>query len=115
MTNYLFNTSLTMKAYNRDKWFIMSDYVKEIRIQAESLKDALNQFVNVLSEKYYIEISKTALRKKSKMYRDTPEGAKQIGYVITGKTDFQDDKNYKWSTQYIDIWTEIETVNDIEF
>ena len=64
----------------------------------------------------YIEISENALRCKNPMYIDTPTGeAKQVGYVITGKTEFEDRENYRWSTQYIDLWVTIITVIDTEF
>ena len=49
------------------------------------------------------------------MYIDTPDGEKQIGFVITGKTDFEDRENYKWSAQYIDLWVTVLTVIDTIF
>ena len=49
------------------------------------------------------------------MYIDTVDGdVKQVGFVITGKTEFEND-NHKWSTQYIDLWVNIITVVDTEF
>lgn len=113
---YKFYTNVTMKPHNADKWWIMSDYVKPIEIAAGSIKEALTQFVNELSKKYYIQISKTALKNKQPMYIDDKAGnTKQVGYVITGSTDFQDDNSGKWVSQYIDIWTEIKEERDIEF
>ena len=38
----------------------------------------------------------------------------QVGYVITGKTDFQDDFG-RWSGQYIDLWIEILSVSPVDF
>ena len=49
------------------------------------------------------------------MYIDTDTGEKQVGYVITGKTDFEDRVNYKWSVQYIDLWVTILTIVDTIF
>ena len=49
------------------------------------------------------------------MFVDTSDGTKQVGYVITGKSDFEDRDNYRWSTQYIDLWVTILTVVDTEF
>jgi hypothetical protein len=47
------------------------------------------------------------------MYVDTENGVKQVGYVITGKTEFEDRNNYKWSTQYIDLWVTIHALQDV--
>lgn len=38
----------------------------------------------------------------------------QVGYVITGKTDFQDDFG-RWRGQYIDLWVEVLAVSHIDF
>lgn len=48
------------------------------------------------------------------MYIDTESGEKQIGFVITGKTDFQTDSG-RWVSHYIDLWVEVLTVVDTEF
>ena len=45
------------------------------------------------------------------MYIDTKDGAKQIGYVITGKTEFDNDRR-GWVTQYIDLWVTIQILQD---
>lgn len=93
MKNYIFKTTATMKPHNNKKWWIDSGIVREIHITAEN-----------------------AIKNKSEMYIDTATGeSKQVGYVITGKTDFEDRDNYKWSTQYIDLWVTILTVTDTEF
>ena len=69
-----------------------------------------------MEEKEYIQISNNAIKNKNPMYVDTTDGnAKQVGYVITAKTEFQDNDNYKWSTQYIDLWVTILTIEDTEF
>jgi hypothetical protein len=48
------------------------------------------------------------------MYVDTKEGnVKQVGYVITGQTEFVD--SGRWSKQYIDLLVTIITVIDTEF
>ncbi len=109
------NTTPTMKPYNNDKYFIMSDYIKQITIVADTLTEALKQYTEIIADKYYIEISNNALKRKSPMYRDTKEGTKQIGYVLTGRTEFQNDKTYSWTKQYIDLWAEIHEIRDIEF
>lgn len=115
MNNYIFKTTTTMKEYNNKKWWIDSDIVPEIRIKAETLKEALLEYQKRVYENSYIEISKNALKTKQDMFVDTSDGTKQVGYVITGKFDFEDRDNYRWSTQYIDLWVTILTVVDTEF
>lgn len=113
---FIFKTTTTMKEYNSRKWWIDSDIVREIRITAENIRAALEQYREIVAEKHYITISDNAIKNKNPMYIDTPNGeAKQIGYVITGKTDFEDRDNYKWSAQYIDLWVTILTVIDTDF
>lgn len=113
---FIFKTTTTMKEYNSRKWWIDSDIVREIRITAENIRAALEQYREIVAEKHYITISDNAIKNKNPMYIDTPNGEpKQIGYVITGKTDFEDRDNYKWSAQYIDLWVTILTVIDTDF
>lgn len=111
---YLFNTVTTMKEYNREKWWIDSNIVKPIEIVAENLNAALNDFAGIVSSDYCIDISKTAIKNKSNMYRDTKEGTRQVGYVITGSTLF-DDNRQRWTKQFIDLWINIDTVIDTVF
>lgn len=42
-------------------------------------------------------------------------GVKQVGYVITGKTEFDNGDYTGYSTQYIDLWVTILTVVDTVF
>ena len=115
MKNFIFKTTTTMKDYNRDKSWIAPDIVREIQVKAENAKQALEKYRTIVKEKHYITISDNAIKNKSGMYVDTANGeTKQVGYVITGKTDFQDDF-YKWSAQFIDLWVEIITVVDTDF
>lgn len=107
---YQFKTSATMKEYNAKNWWIDSGVVREIIVEADNLNDALKQYQAIVSEKYYIEISRNALKNKRPMYRDTPDcEAVQCGYVITGKTDFQTDAG-DWVTHYIDLWVSVNVV-----
>ena len=86
-----------------------------LREFAESLKAALDQFAEMVEEKHYITISSNALSNKSPMFIDGAAGEPvQVGYVITGKTDFQDDFG-RWSGQYIDLWVEILSVSPVDF
>lgn len=116
MKNYIFRTTATMKEYNNEKWWIDSNIVGEIRITAETIAAALEQYREQVAEKYYISISNNAIKNKNPMYIDTVSGdSKQIGFVITGQCEFEDRYNYKWSKQYIDLWVSILTVIDTDF
>lgn len=116
MKNYIIKTTATMKPHNNKKWWIDPGIVRELHINAENVRDALKQYQEVVSDKYYIEISDNAIRNKSEMYVDTKSGgSRQIGYVITGKTEFEDHNNRRWSTQYIDLWVEIITTMETDF
>lgn len=110
MAKYIFRTTATMKPHNSKNWWIDRDFITEKKIEADNVNQALTAFAALVEEKHYVSISKTALKNKSEMYRDTASGeAVQVGYVITGKTDFQRDSG-EGSTQYIDLWVEILTV-----
>ncbi len=111
MNTYIFNTAAAMKEYNRDKWWIDCDVIKEIEIDAENITAALKEYQAAVADKYYIDISNNALKNKSPMYQDYKNGeTRQIGYVITASTDFE--SNYKWIKQYIDLWVEIRVVKN---
>ena len=112
---YVFKTTTTMKEYNRDKWWIMDDIVKTFETTASTLSEALKSFQKFVEDTAYITISNNALKTKSPMYMDTKDGTKQVGYVITGQTDFEDSDNYRWSKQYIDLWVDISQKSDIDF
>lgn len=114
MKNFMFETQATMKRYNSDKWWIDSDIIRPIIIQAENLAAALQLYRQHCDESC-VDVSATAIQRKNAMYIDTKSGeTKQVGYVITGKTDFQRD-DYTWSTQYIDLWVSISEVSEIDF
>ena len=104
------------KDINGKEWWIDSNIVREISVEADNTKEALEKYRKIVTEECYIEISNNAMKNKSPMYIDTKDGeTKQIGYVITEKTEFEDRDNYRWSTQYIDLWVRILTVVDTEF
>lgn len=115
MTDYIFKTTTTMKEYNNKKWWIDHNSIREMRIQAKNIEDALLKYKYMVFSDARIDISDNALKTKEPMYVDTQDGVKQIGYVITGKTYFENIDNYKWSRQYIDLWVTILTVVDTDF
>lgn len=115
--NYIFKTTATMKEYNNKKWWIDGDIISDMRINADSVENALEIYRERVEEKHYISISRNAIKNKSEMFVDTPDGggAKQVGYVITGKTEFDKGDYTGYSTQYIDLWVTVLTVVDTVF
>lgn len=113
--NYIFKTKAAMKDYNCAKWFIDSDIVPEMRIYADSVECALSVYRS-RAEECGVSISQNAIKSKAAMFVDMPDGsAKQVGYIITGKTEFDKGDYTGWSTQYIDLWVTILTVVDTVF
>lgn len=114
--NYIFKTTATMKEYNNKKWYIDGGIVSDMRINADSVENALEIYRERVKEKNYIDISKNAIKNKSEMFADLSDGSvKQVGYVITGKTEFDRGDYSGYSTQYIDLWITILTVVDTVF
>ncbi len=114
--NYIFKTTATMKEYNHENWFINADIIPDMRINADNVENALEIYRERVKEKHYIDISKNAVKNKSEMFVDLPDGgAKQVGYVITGKTEFDRGDYTGYSTQYINLWVTILTVVDTVF
>lgn len=115
MKTFEFDTTCTMKEYNRKFWWIDSGYVRRITIEAENLKSAILQYRDILKEKYFINVSDNAIKNKNPMYIDRKDNSPlQIGYVFTGQSDFQRE-NGTWSSQFIDLWTAIKQVQDVDF
>lgn len=114
MKKYIFKTNATMKEYNRKNWWIDKDIIPEYRIVADSVVDALGKFAQLVDDNQCITISKNGIKNRQPMYIDTPNGVKQVGYVLTASTDLQDN-NYHLVKQYIDLWVEILTICDTEF
>ena len=104
---YTFNTTATMKPYNEKQWWIDSNYIREITVEADDIETALNEYKRIVEDKYCATISNNAIKNKRPMFIDDKNGeTKQVGFVITGKTDFQDDSG-SWSEQYIDLWVDV--------
>ena len=115
MNTYMFRTTATMKPYNRRNWFITPDIIRTKYIDAASLAEALREYAEDVSAHDYITVSPNALRTKSPMYIDTASGTpRQVGYVITGKTEMQREDG-SWSTQYIDLWVSVDIITPADF
>lgn len=116
MSMYRFETTATMKPRNNKNWWIDSDIVRPVNIEAANLKTALQRWRDKVQERDYIQISNNALRCKNPMYIDQADGeAVQIGYVITGKTEFDKGDYSGYSTQYIDLWVTVQIVTIPDF
>lgn len=112
---YIFKTTATMKEYNNRKWWIDSSIIKEIRVSVDNLKEAVEKYAESVNADGLVSISKNAIRTKTGMFVDTKSGeAVQVGYVITGKADFECG-HYQWVQQYVDLWVEILTVSIPDF
>ena len=109
---FQFNTSAHMKPYNNKNWWIDSGIVRDIVIDADTVQNAVEQYREIVGNKYYITISNNALKNKEPMYRDSIDGEPvQCGYVITASTEFNND--YRgWVTQYIDLWVTVSVVSN---
>lgn len=112
---YIFKTNATMKEYNCRKWWIDPDIIHDIVIKAATVNAALKEYREKVLDNTCVIISENGLKNKSPMYIDTAAGTKQIGYVITGKTDFDRGDYSGYSAQYIDLWITIQTVIDTVF
>lgn len=107
---YQFNTTATMKEADCKKWWIDSKIIPQIVITADSLKDALKKYAEKAEKDHYISVSETALKNKSAMYIDSKGGeSKQVGYVITGKTGFDNDHG-QYIDKYIDLWIDVNII-----
>lgn len=116
MAIYRFDTTATMKEYNRAKWYIDPDIVRPFEIDAENLKTALAAWREYVQNDCYVEISESAMTRKSPMYVDQKDAPPlQVGYVITGKTEFERGNYGGWSTQYIDLWVNVYQIGRVDF
>ena len=116
MSIYRFETTATMKPHNNKKWWIDPDIVRPVKIEAADLKTALQLWRDKVIERDYIQISNNALKSRSPMYIDGKGGeAVQVGYVITGKTEFDKGNYTGYSTQYIDLWVTVQIVTIPDF
>lgn len=109
---YSFNTSTTLKEKDQGKWWLDEDLVKTIELDASNLREALEKYMEIVNDGYYVHISKNAIQKKEKMFQEIKPGgpSKQIGYVITGSTSFEREHG-GFVNKFIDLWIEIRVVS----
>lgn len=51
--NYIFKTTATMKEYNNKKWYIDGGIVSDMRIDADSVENALEIYRERVEEKHF--------------------------------------------------------------
>lgn len=103
-----FDTYTTMKPYNCKKWFIMSDIVRPIEVEADSIDEALEMWRDEIEG---VEVSKNALKNREPMYAYKDGTSKQTGYVITASGMFNDDYK-RWVKQYVECWVKIRIIEE---
>lgn len=106
---YLFTTTAQVSEQYNHLYWIDSGIVPQTIITAETLKKAISQYVDFAMDKSCMDITKSAVKRKSKMYCDTPDGAIQTGYVITAHTDING------KTIPCNLWVKIQEVNYPKF
>lgn len=88
------------ESYDKEGNIKMPDFFIDIRNQhsenqAENLKEACQAFSEILSREWCIDLTKNGIKTATGMYRDTDEGAEQIGLVFKARTEIQFDYTYK--------------------
>ena len=58
MKSYQFYTSVTMKEYNREKYWIDRDYISTYKAEAETLAEALEKYAEHCKKTFYRHIKK---------------------------------------------------------
>lgn len=107
------------ESYDKEGNILSADFLIDIRnqhseIQAENLKEACQAFSEILSRNWCIDLTKNGIKTATGMYRDTDEGAEQIGLVFKARTEVEFDYTYK--RRNIKVWASIreEFVPDFE-
>ena len=70
-----------MKEYNNKKWYIDGGIVSDMRINADSVENALEIYRERVEEKHYINISKNAMKNKSEMFVDLSDGGRKTRWL----------------------------------
>lgn len=120
MKTFHFCYTVTPSAsYDKEGSIKSADFWIDIRnqhseIQAKNLKEACQAFSEILSRNWCIDLTKNGIKTATGMYRDTDEGAEQIGLVFKARTEVEFDYTYK--RRNIQVWASIreEFVPDFE-
>lgn len=106
---YLFTTITQVSPQYEKRYWIDDKIIPQTTISAKTLQEAISQYVEFAMDKSYMNITKSAVKRKKKMYCDTPQGSIQTGYVIAAHADIGG-KNI-----LCDLWVEIQEVNYPKF
>lgn len=107
MNTYLFTFNCVP---TDNSWWTTYDKKNIFRTSASSLKEAEESYFEHLSSLGF-EVSKTAKKRFSKMYRDSKEGSpKLVGKVFKASTEIDFDR--VWKKRFADVWTEISILNN---
>ena len=116
MKTYLFKTAATVKEMDQGKYWLDRDFIGNVEVRAENLTEALASYADIVKKEYYVEVSKTAIKRKNGMFVDRLNGETvQVGYVLTGRYDCELADGYKWVKKYIDLWVKIHEVSTPDF
>ncbi len=91
---------------------------KEQAIEAETLDEAIDKFVEFMKEKELVTISKTARKHPQTLYADFKDGStKKVGCVFKAsmKIDFGDgsSSHADWRRKWCDVWTEVYEMTNV--
>ena len=106
MAKYMFSYSVIP---TDDSWWCTIQKERD-SVSADNLKDAIDKFVEVLDDRWCIEVSKTAKKNPQKMYKETAKGDYQCGLVFKGSKEIEG-KVKAWVKKYANIWCEITTLS----
>lgn len=116
MKTYLFKTAATVKEMDQGKYWLDRDFIGNVEVRAENLTGALARYAEIVEKKYYVGVSKTAIKRKNGMFVDRPNGETvQVGYVITGRYDYELADGCKWVKKYIDLWIDVKELSIPDF
>lgn len=109
MNTYLFSFNCVP---SDNSWWTTYNKNNIFKTSASSLIEAEENFFSYLDTNLGFQISKTAKKNFSKMYRDTKEGSSiQVGKVFKAST-LVDWNNTEWKKKFAEVWTEISILNN---
>jgi phosphoglucomutase len=116
MKCYQFTTTATLKDKDAGKFWLNQDFIGTIEVRAESVQDALSEYVGTLSDIYSVDVSKTAIRHKRAMLIDTESGETvQMGYILNCKCVLEHTGDHELVNKNIDLWVKILEVTIPDF
>lgn len=113
MATYQFNYTVTPSG--EGYWIDIRN--KKQAIEADTLDEAIDKFVELLDERWGVTISKTARKRSQTMYADYKDGStKEVGRVFKAsmEIDFGDGSSHAdWRKKGCHVWTEVYTMENV--